>query len=1084
MDTVSETRQPDREARPTSSLLDSAGLTHFGGVASSNTALAEATYDVRGGLDSELRSRMLASVFVLLYRYGLRKTMSLGLRTISLSDNTTSNCETSQFVSGKLPIQELISRCSKAINDATNPISDKPVDMQVLIVQPEFAVPTDRLRNIITDRLFARHNDSQTHPLQPILCIDGDTVSVMAAYDPALADAAKVQQFVDHLSAVLNHVTSSPDKDVAGVAMLSPTEINQQLQNWQGQRKSYPTEPVFREVERLSESQPEASAVESDFNTLTYRQVNARSNKISHMLHGLGVVKGDRVCVCLRMSTDVIASMLGIFKLGAVYVPVDADHPAQRIATVVEDCGAICVIAESKTLEVLAQTSRQIVNLSEPHWLLDKPEVGLEVPVEPEDAAYVIYTSGSTGRPKGVLMNHANLINNVWSSIDQTEFSRSDKMPVLARHTFSITMFETLSPLVAGGTLRIVQPEDILETRKLLAHLSESSIVHIGPSLLKRVMDYLEESTESVDLGQIKCLFTGGDVIPASMASAVLSYFPNAKLFTNYGCSESSATACNYVVPRDVTLSKTVVGRPISNTYARIYDEDSNLLPNGVIGEVYLGGAGISPGYLNLPDQTAEKFVRIDGIPFFRTGDLGRWNPEGQLEIIGRQDFQVKVRGIRVEVLEVEQTLREAPHVDNAIVMPAKTPTGDDGLYAYIIGDIGADEIGNIRKFVEDRLPDYMRPNGYIALDALPLNPNGKIDRNALPAPDASNVIRGLGEQPITATQKLLARIWAEILSLPEITLDEDFQDLGGTSLLAAKAIDRTNQAFDVELSIRAFIEAPTLRQMAQFIDDGPSESLVSDAVCLKRGTNPPILCLYGVMLYRDLALALDDNQPLYSIFLQEEVDLIQSGDNAAILEKLSSIEFITAQYVAAIRATQPEGPYYLAGESFGGIIALEVARILTAASESVPLVALMDTWCPGFERNSGLTSRLHTHLHAFLNDPTGYPRKTLSSVTRRLRSHFLPNQHAGDKAPNVMEAREIARAKALSGYRATPYHGHVVLYRASEREPLEPEDRCLGWSKILHDLDVVDVPGDHLGILEPPNVSLLAEHLGGCVKS
>jgi amino acid adenylation domain-containing protein len=554
-------------------------------------------------------------------------------------------------------------------------------------------------------------------------------------------------------------------------------------------------EHVHERFERRAILAPDAVALDFRGERYSYAELNGRANHLAHGLLARGVRPGARVVVALEPSPDTTVALLGILKAGAVYVPLDPNYPPARIRTILEDTRPFAAVTQAHLAERLSFAPESLIVLGalSARSLAENPRRT----VRPEHTAAIFYTSGTTGKPKGVMLSYANLRHYVEVAVDRYELGPSDVMPSIARHSFSISLFELLTPLVAGGTSLLLEREHVLDPARLSRSLMHVTAFHAGPSLLKGLVAYVERHAPSLEaFAGVRHASSGGDLVPPELLEKLKQIFWNADIFVIYGSSEISCMGTTYAVPRQRRVTATYVGRPFDNVSVRVLDAEGRVVPTGVVGEIHFAGDGVSLGYLDRPELTAERYLELEGRRFYRMGDRGRMHKDGLLEILGRADFQTKIRGMRVELGEVEYELRRAPGVREGVVVARAAADGEKQLVAYVVPeerDAGASlakpvRLAAVRAHLAEHLPDYMVPAVYVELERLPLNENMKIDRRALPEPDEAD-LRALSARslrnPETASERALAAIWQKLLGLRQLSLDDNFFELGGHSLLA-----------------------------------------------------------------------------------------------------------------------------------------------------------------------------------------------------------------------------------------------------------------------------------------------------------
>ncbi len=589
-----------------------------------------------------------------------------------------------------------------------------------------------------------------------------------------------------------------------------------------------PRETLLQLFEAQVESRPDAVAVVSSGRRLSYSELDRRAARLAAALADRGVVPGDFVGVCVERSVETVVALLGVLKARTVYVPLDGDHPRARIAYMLEESGARLVITQSSLLDRLpgdgAVATLCIDELPAPAAPADaghrrrtaRREADIDAP------AYVIFTSGSTGKPKGVLVPHAAIAATLASCRAVFEFGPGDSLPCLASTSFDISLVEMLLPLTSGGCTHVVPSFAVLHLDELIETTRAVTFLHAVPSLMQQWV--AEVSRRGEPMAQLRGLLVGGDSVPRRLLQQIRAQLPHVALFELYGPTEAAVLSSCYSVDDPASGPEHCIGRPLPHASLRVLDARGQVCPIGVVGELYIGGAGLAQGYLNRPELTAEKFVAgpPSGDPearLYRTGDLTRWLPDGTLEFVGRIDAQVKVRGYRIELGEIEAALAAYPTIREAVVIAREDTPGDRRLVAYLVAS-PAPPLEELRSQLGTQLPEYMIPSAFVVLDAMPLSANGKVDRKALPVPALA-----ARTQPVIAprdrTEELVARIWREVLGIEQLGVDDNFFALGGHSLLAMQIVSRIRDATHVDVSARAFFDAPTIEALAQVIAAG-----------------------------------------------------------------------------------------------------------------------------------------------------------------------------------------------------------------------------------------------------------------------
>ncbi|HSF41608.1 MAG TPA: amino acid adenylation domain-containing protein [Thermoanaerobaculia bacterium] len=632
---------------------------------------------------------------------------------------------------------------------------------------------------------------------------------------------------------VLAAMAAEPARPHRQVSFLSDAE-RAQLLAW-GRSEPLPaaTAPVHEQVAAQAARTPEAVALRADGVELTYAQLDARANRLAHHLRGLGVVPGSLVGVLLDRTVDLPTALLGIWKAGGASLPLDPAHPDERLAFLLADSGARLVITEpGLALRVTAPGAVTVVAADVP---ASAPGHDPGPAAGPEDLAYAIYTSGSTGRPKGVLVEHRQLAATLAASQREFGWRAGDVMPCLAPFAFDISLFELLNPLLAGGTAVLFGLRPTLDLPELVARLGELTHLHSVPSLMRQIVAAVRAEGREGGYPQLRTLFVGGDAVPSDLLPEMRRAFPAADIRILYGPTEGTIICTSYRVPEAAAAPRPLLGRPLPGAEIQLRDAAGRLVPAGATGEIRIGGAGVTRGYLGLPELTAERYPEEQGRRFYRTGDLARWLPDGELEFLGRADDQVKIRGIRVELGEVEAALAAHPGVAEAVAAARTDAGGDRQLVAWLVARGPEPSAAELRELLRGRLPEAMVPSAFVFLPALPLSPNGKVDRRALPDPDRSET-GGRPEYaaPRTPIEERLAALWSEVLKVERVGLHDSFLELGGQSLLAMQLITKLRAAFEVELPLRALYEAPDLEALAAAVAD--AGAAVSEVPSLPEG--------------------------------------------------------------------------------------------------------------------------------------------------------------------------------------------------------------------------------------------------------
>ncbi len=848
---------------------------------------------------------------------------------------------------------------------------------------------------------------------------------------------------------------------------------------WNGADRPFPADKAIHRIfEEQAARSPDAVAIESGAERVTYATLNAGANRLARRLRSRGVERGTCVGICIERSIDLITGILGILKSGGAYVPLDPSYPAERLALMLADTHAPLILTNRKAAARLPRTAAEVIAIEDVD-LTSREASNLDGTSAGGDLAYVMFTSGSTGIPKGsAILNRG--ISRLVINTDYVEFAADDAVAQVSSASFDASTFEIWGALLNGARLIIVPKDALLSPREFteLLRRSRVTILFLTTPLFHQIAREVPG-----EFGALRYLVIGGDALDPAAARAVLeSGRAPANLVNGYGPTETTTFAICHRVDRVAPDAASVpIGRPIANTRVHLLDERRGPVPPGKAGEIYIGGPGVAGGYVNQPELTAASFVRDpysndENARLYKTGDRARWLSDGTIEFLGRIDDQVKVRGFRVELGEVEAALRKHPAVDQCKVVARQNGAAGRALAGYVTpragAALGSDEL---RSFLELRLPEFMVPSSVTVLDAFPLTANGKLDLNALAEPAVS----ARANEPLrTPVESGITALWEEVLGRNHLSLDDDFFLVGGHSLLAIRLIGRMRERFDVDVPVQRLFETPTIRGLAEFVSarlpaTAPrrSESLVM----IQRGdeSREPLFLIPGgwggeieFLVYGQLARQLDPTLPVYG--LRTRTSTAQSMPD-------KTVEEFAAAFVEEIRAFQPEGPYLLAGECVGGIVAYEMARQLAEAGKEIALLLLLDTEWPtprglnefvAWERKT-LRSEL---WEARVRQPARRHLQKLGELTLREKWRYLWERlwrgtPARTADPAVAEREVLTEyPRRLMAHEPKPHCAKVTLVID---EQAHAHFGSVGWdSHHPGELEIHVVPGDHISYI------------------
>jgi amino acid adenylation domain-containing protein len=855
---------------------------------------------------------------------------------------------------------------------------------------------------------------------------------------------------------------------------MTGVERHRILVEWNDTRKPYPSDTCVHQLVEVQAARRSSSiAAERESLKLSYGELNARANQLARLLQAKGVGRNVPVGVCLRRSLELPVALLAVLKAGGACVPLDPDYPKDRLGYILRDSQAPVLVTSRGLHSELAGSAEALFLEADWKILSAQSQENLPQIANPEDVAYVIYTSGSTGNPKGVMLTHRGLVNHGTASIDLYGLKPGDRMLQFASLSFDIAIEEIFPTWFAGGAVVFRSDDMSLDAVDFLRWIRQKQItvLDLPTAYWHELVHGAAESREQLP-ESLRLVIVGGEKASASAYSTWLKVGGMRVRWVNtYGPTEGSVIASAYEPdPARPFPENLPIGRPIANVRLYVLDSDLQPVAIGEPGELHIGGAGVARGYLNQPELTEAKFIAD---PFsadpsdrlYKTGDIVRYLPDGNIEFQGRVDFQVKIRGFRIELAEIESVLERHPGVAQAVVT-AREVQGVKRLAGYIVALSEAVTSVDLRSHVRSSLPDYMVPADFVFLKSFPLTPNGKVDRRALPEPASTDEERPEDfVAPRDENEAAMAKLWEQVLGKKLISIRDNFFELGGHSLLAIRLTRQIEKRFAKKLTITALLQAPTVESLVRLVkDENPPWSPLVPLQAA--GSKPIFFFVHGlggtVMRFHELAKHMVPDQPFHCF---------QAQGMDGKLPCLNRVEEMADLYLQHMRATQPQGPYFLGGYSFGGLVALEMARRLRATGEEVGLLTLVDTYLPGAKESQSLIGRFLSLSSAqkwayFKKRVVRYRR----GIKRRIVALYLP--------PAIKAVRG-ACATAEHQYQPKSYDGSMVIFRASEKALRGLDDPKGSWQKyVAGAVEIHEVDGDHGNILNDPQVKLLAAQI------
>jgi surfactin family lipopeptide synthetase A len=1053
---------------------------------------------------------LLAAFQVLLHRYSGQEDILVGSNTAGrrhagsekLLGYFLNTVPLRADLSGDPTFRELLERVRGVTLEALSH-EEVPLDRLVAELQPE----RDPKRNPLFQILFSLEPPlSPVAPEWDLTCIEVETGATKfelcmvlddrpegllcrLIYNTALFDAGVVEGMAGHWKMLLESIATDPARHISDFPLLTPAEREQILVEWNDTALPYTPVPVHELFHAAAQEKLHTTAVRCGSQELTYGELDQRATRLAALLRTMGVGPNVPVALCLDRSAEMVVGILAVLKAGGAYVPLDPTNPRQRLELILDDCRPKVLLTQQNSVgaRMSVKVPTIFVDAASPETL-----DGLSVPGSgPEDLAYILYTSGSTGVPKGVQVTHRNLAFSTHARLSYYKDS-PERFLLLSSYAFDSSVAGIFHTLTTGGTLIIPPAEFRWETEQLTSLIFENKITHTltFPSLYGEILDGATAGANW--LASLRTVIVAGEACPRQLVNLHYEILPQASLFNEYGPTEVTVWSTVFECDPGVGEGSVPIGRPIANTRVHVLDRRLQPVPAGVPGELYIGGEGVARGYLNQKALTEKSFVRdvFSGNSesrLYRTGDLARFLPSGDLEFLGRCDLQVKIRGLRVELDEIETVLSRYPAVREVAVVPRSQPSGDATLAAFLVAHAEeSSSTSELRAFLRARLPGYMVPSTFQFLDTLPRTSNGKIDRQKLAMMEIAAQEPAAGASgPRNDVERRLLAIWKDVLKTTSDDVTQDFFELGGHSLLAAKLLVRIEKEFRTTLSLAFIFQSPTIAQMAEGLRVA-RQSLRDRAIVSiqQKGSLPPLFWVRGGPRFRLLAQKLGLKRPFLGVDLP-----YADGIKLPMPHRL---EDIATYLVKAMREVQPTGPYYIAGLCVNAVIAYEMAQQLVRQGETVALLAMLDAHNHAYYKNpfkdGRYTARIKYHFANLLRmdsrETTVYLRDRLDEARRKIER--ITWRLTADRKGHTDDFRNTDSIvhPAFSLYEPQPYPGKIVLLQSSEWPKSPYFDFKLGWEDLAGGIDFYRIAGDHAYMFDEPNVEAVAKTLDAYLKN
>ncbi|MBK7644928.1 MAG: amino acid adenylation domain-containing protein [Planctomycetes bacterium] len=917
-----------------------------------------------------------------------------------------------------------------------------------------------------------------------------EDASLILEWKRSALDPAMGERMLGQIENLLREATAQPALPLARLPLVGSPEL-ERIRAFSVCERPYQREKTVTELfEEVVRRCGDDTAVVSGATTLTYAELDRRANAVAHALRKAGVRRGDRVPLLVPRGARFIACALGALKCGASFAPLDPGYPSERHARMLDGLGA--------------RAALRAPDLPPPvgglEWIdACCADVGTDEPAPPRessptDGAYVMFTSGSTGKPKGVEVPHRGIVRLVQAQ-DFARMGPEQSWLQISPTSFDLSTLEIWAALLHGG--RTVVIEEAVPTPARIAQTIRNNRVNSAwftAALFNTLVDEAPDTFRGLEQ-----ILVGGEALSPVHMKRAFELLPGVRLVNGYGPTENTTfTTCHEILRADIATGGSIpIGRPIANTTVYVLDRDGRPAPIGVSGELVTGGDGVALGYAGQPEKTAERFVPdtfcgTPGATMYRTGDRVRWREDGVLEFFGRFDEQLKIRGHRIEPGEIAACLSEHAGVLQAVVVPRRTDAGATVLYAYVVaqGSVRADELPRVlAAHLAQRLPAYMLPAAIMPVPALPLKLNGKLDVQALPLPSHAAARPAGSEAKLSGAEAKLLKIWREALKNRSLGLDDDFFDAGGDSLLAVRMLVRVERELGTTIPVRAVVEGRTVRRIAKMLTSGSEPVLPRGFVIVREGESArPIFCLPGLggisLQFETLSAKLRTQRTVYAIELHE-LEIERSV--------LQSLPQTAAQIARQLREIQPNGPYSLLGYSYGGNLAVEIARELVQQGLEVEHVAILDAYAPGSVRDPSGLDKVRRHLRILGRLRWSEAYEYVSSRVLRRVGLRGPEPQAPKPVPESELARRLAQTEELGmvafhSYRPTPFAGRIVLVHATDLEDwmeIADSSGTSGWGAVCEGgVELIKIGCRHLEMFKEPNITELAQRLEEVLES
>ncbi|MEO5563014.1 MAG: amino acid adenylation domain-containing protein [Chitinophagaceae bacterium] len=931
----------------------------------------------------------------------------------------------------------------------------------------------------------------------------GNGMGLYVEYCTDLFRVSTVERMMLHYKNLLAAIVTSSDTIINRLPMLTGEEETQLLKEFNDTSVTYPKDITLVDLfcEQCKKA-PSHIAVMFGNEQLTYKELDERSNQLAQYLRAKGIVEETLVPLCLQRSLEMMIGIMGILKAGAAYVPVDPGYPEERISYMLADTSATLVLSDTLSdSSIPANFEGEIILLDKWNSFSNEPVTKPRTALHSKNLAYLIYTSGSTGRPKGVMNQHDGIVNRLLWAQDQFQLTSEDTVLQKTTFCFDVSVWELIWPLLVGSKIVLANPSEHKDPGYLKNVIREKniSVVHFVPSML----DVFLSEVERGECKELKKVLCSGEALKSSQVSFFIEKLPGVELHNLYGPTEAAIDVTWWSLRAKENVPSVVpIGKPVANTSIYIMNTANSLAPVGVSGEIYIGGIQVARGYLNRDELTVEKFIKDpfrdeQGAKLYRTGDIGRWLPDGNVEYLGRMDDQLKIRGYRVEPGEIESVVQQSGMVKQCVVISDKDKTDTNRLIGYVTVDTLFDRELMI-EYLQQHLPEHMIPRLWVLLDNIPLTVSGKVDKRSLPKADGAAMSTKEFVAPRNETDALFADIWQELLGIEQVGINDNFFSLGGHSLLVIRMLHKAKE-HNYYLQFRNVFQYPTIAKLADHICGneeaekkltGKIRDIHSQVMLLNDCEDgEPLFLLPGSPgfcdPYEELAVALAPVYKVYGI----QMPGLRKGD-----KRVYSLEEMASHAVQWIKQIQPEGPYRFVGHSFGGYMSFEITKQLELNNDEVEFICFLDTRADASQFIMSAEENILQNICDFLKQ-NGLIDRQYPDWGEQLKSE-MANCQADNR---VLFIINFVKDKITAENKKVDYFMWMVLETVIIQSQMHyypsgkvgatfiiikaedagnSKDEYLGWQEHSNTIIKIKAPGDHTTLIKNENAGILASKI------